>query len=242
MHGTSYSAWMLGAIALSAIYWYRTGKKDSRLPWIFLGGLLGAFLGAKIVYLVAEGWRDWALTDTWFRWATGKTILGGLLGGYGGVEWAKHALGYREPTGDHFAVVVPLGIFLGRLGCLSHGCCQGKPCDAQAWYAWKDAAGIPRWPAVPAELVFHGCSFAVALSLAPTSIARGQRFHAYLIAYGFFRFLTEFHRDTSSWIRGFTGYHVAALGLIALGIGRGWARHRASQRSQPFSSPPLPLR
>ena len=237
MHGTSYSAWMLGAIALSAVYWYRAGKKDRRLPWIFVGGLLGAFLGAKVVYLVAEGWQDWALPDTWFRWATGKTILGGLLGGYGGVEWAKYALGYREPTGDRFAVVVPIGILLGRLGCLSHGCCLGKPCDSRAWYAWKDATGVARWPAVPAEILFHALSFLVALSLAPTSIARGQRFHAYLIAYGIFRFFTEFQRDTATWIGPLTGYHAAALGLIVLGIGRGLARLNATGGSRPISGP-----
>jgi len=231
---------MLGAIALSALYWYRVGKKDHRLPWIFLGGLLGAFVGAKLVYLMAEGWRDWTLPETGFRWATGKTIVGGLLGGYGGVEWAKHALGYREPTGDRFALVVPLGIFLGRWGCWSHGCCLGQACDPKAWYAWKDATGTPRWPAVPAELIFHGLSFAAALALAPTPIARGQRFHAYLIAYGTFRFFTEFHRDTTTWIGPWTGYHVAALGLVGLGIGRGLARRRAVNVSGHFPNVQAP--
>ena len=224
MHGTSYSAWMLGAILLSAWYWYRTAQKDSRLPWIFLGGLLGAFVGAKVVYLLAEGWRDLDLPGTWLRWATGKTILGGLLFGYAGVEWAKKALHYTSPTGDRFAVVVPFGILLGRLGCLSHGCCLGKVCEPTAWYAWRDRDDIARWPVVPAELAFHAVSVALALALAPTRIARGQRFHAYLVAYGVFRFATEFQRDTVRWTGQLSGYHVAALALIGLGLGRGYRR------------------
>lgn len=226
MHGTSYSAWMLGAIVLSAWYWFRAAKQDSRLPWIFLGGLIGAFMGAKVVYLLAEGWRDWALPGTWYRWATGKTILGGLLFGYAGVEWAKKLLNYRTPTGDRFAVVVPFGILLGRLGCLSHGCCLGKACDPSAWYAWEDSQGQARWPIVPLELTFHATSAAIALGLNRTQVARGQRFHAYLIAYGLFRFVTEFQRDTFRWGGGFTGYHVAALALVVLGIWRAWVRHR----------------
>ncbi|MBL9126148.1 MAG: prolipoprotein diacylglyceryl transferase [Verrucomicrobiales bacterium] len=240
MHGTSYSAWMLGAVALSAVYWYRAGRKDARLPWIFLGGLIGAFVGAKVVYLLAEGWRDLNLPGTWQRWATGKTILGGLLGGYGGVEWAKKALRYREPTGDRFAIVVPIGIFLGRLGCLSHGCCLGQPCSATAWYAWTDPAGVGRWPIVPAELAFHASSALVALGLAPTRVARGQRFHGYLIAYGIFRFVTEFRRDTATWAGVWTGYHAAALALIGLGIWRGIVRSRSSDASDATGSESVP--
>lgn len=202
---------------LSALYWFRVGKRDARLPWIFLGGLVGAFVGAKVVYLAAEGWVDFSLPGSWLRLATGKTILGGLLFGYLGVELAKRALDYGAPTGDRFAVVVPLGIFLGRLGCLSHGCCLGRPCDGSAWYAWRDAAGVARWPVVPAELVFHGASAGLALALARAGMLRGQRFHAYLIAYGVFRFLVEFERDTVRWWGWLSGYHVAALALVVLG-------------------------
>jgi len=235
MHGTSYSAWMLGAILLSGWYWFRTARRDPRLPWIFIGGLVAAFIGAKLVYLLAEGWRDLALPDTARRLATGKTILGGLLFGYAGVEWTKRALDYRATTGDRFAIVVPAGLFLGRLGCLSHGCCLGSPCDASAWFALTGPDGTPRWPVVPAELAFHALAATTALALARsrTRLLEGQRFHAYLVAYGLFRFATEFLRETPRIAGPFTGYHLAAIALITLGIVRALQRHQPRPNTPP---------
>ena len=81
-----------------------------------------------MVYLAAEGWMFWSSPDRWRIWTTGKTILGALLGGYAGVELAKKALGYTRVTGDWFALVAPVGIVLGRVGCLLHGCCLGTGC------------------------------------------------------------------------------------------------------------------
>ena len=46
----------------------------------------------------------WDDPQRWVIWATGKTILGALLGGYAGVEAAKKWTGYTQPTGDWFAL------------------------------------------------------------------------------------------------------------------------------------------
>ena len=91
---------MLAGIALSIFLWSRVARRDERLLFIYVAALVGAFLGAKIVYLLAEGWLDWNEPDRWRRLATGKTILGALLGGYAAVELAKKFLGYRHATGD----------------------------------------------------------------------------------------------------------------------------------------------
>src|SRR2546422_2130497 len=102
--GLSPYAWlMVLGLALSAVYWARRARRDDRLIFVFLGALVGAFLGAKIAYFVAEGWRDVGASDAWLRLATGKSILGALPGGYAGVELAKARVGYREKTGDAFA-------------------------------------------------------------------------------------------------------------------------------------------
>ncbi len=53
-------------------------------------------------------------------------MLGGLLGGYADVEWTKHLVGHKQSTVDVFALIIPVGLFLGRLGCLAHGFCQGR--------------------------------------------------------------------------------------------------------------------
>ncbi|HEY0552449.1 MAG TPA: prolipoprotein diacylglyceryl transferase family protein, partial [Verrucomicrobiae bacterium] len=113
-----YSWLLLAGIAVSIIVWSRIAKRDERLLLIYVAALVGAFLGAKIVYLLAEGWIDWTQPNRWLRLATGKTIIGGLLCGYLAVELAKKFVGYKNATGDWFALIAPVGIIIGRVGCL----------------------------------------------------------------------------------------------------------------------------
>ena len=245
-----YTVLLLAGLAVSYFTWTRLSRRDARLPAVYLGALLGAFTGAKLVYLAAEGWMFWRAPDRWFIWATGKTILGALLGGYAGVELAKKAVGYVAPTGDLFALVAPIGIVLGRVGCLLHGCCPGLECTAD-WWALRDAAGVPRWPAVPVEIAFNLVALAVFLMLRAEggkgkvegiharepstfdprpSTLQGQHFHLYLIAYGAFRFAHEFLRATPRVALGLTGYQVAALACVALGAWGFWSRAKTSRR------------
>ena len=208
---------MLAGIALSILFWSRVARRDRRLVWIYIAALAGAFLGAKVVYFLAEGWLDLGRPDAWQRLATGKTILGGLLGGYAGVEIAKRVIGYAGATGDWFALIAPVGIALGRLGCWSHGCCQGIP-YSPAWYTVKDSAGLDRWPSVPLELAFNLCALVVCLWLRRARLLPGQHFHLYLIAYGAFRFGHEFLRAEPRVVGPFSGYQFAAVAVTALGL------------------------
>jgi phosphatidylglycerol:prolipoprotein diacylglycerol transferase len=207
---------MLAGIAVSLAAWRRLAKRDSRLVAIYLAGLVGAFFGAKIVYLLAEGWLHFRDPDRWIVLATGKSILGALLGGYGAVELAKHFVGYRSPTGDLFALVAPMGIMLGRVGCVLHGCCLGSVCEP-AWFSVRDTAGVARWPAAQVELAFNLLALVVLYLLRRAHLFQNQLFHLYLIAYGSFRFVHEFWRDTPRVIGPLTGYQFAALCVIALG-------------------------
>src|SRR6267378_273377 len=109
---TAYGWLVLAGIFVSIALWSRVAKRDSRLVLIYIAALAGAFLGAKLVYLGAEGWLHWHDANRWFILATGKSILGGLLGGYAAVEIAKHLLGYKGATGDWFALIAPIGIML----------------------------------------------------------------------------------------------------------------------------------
>jgi len=214
---TAYGWLMLAGIFVSILFWSRLAKRDSRLMFIYLAALAGAFLGAKLVYFGAEGWLHWHDKDRWIQFATGKSILGGLLGGYAGVEIAKRVLRYESATGDWFALIAPVGIALGRVGCLVHGCCLGRPCDA-SWFSTNDAAGVPRWPAASMELLFNGVMLGVIGFLRWRKIWPGQHFHLYLIAYGFFRFTHEFLRATPQVAGPFSGYQFAALSVAALGL------------------------
>ena len=216
---------MLAAIILSVILWSRVARRDQRLLFIYIAALVSAFLGAKLVYLAAEGWLHWQDPDRWLQFATGKSITGGLLGGYLGVEVAKRFLQYKNPTGDWFAFIAPLGIMIGRLGCIMHGCCLGRICEP-AWFTMTDSAGTARWPAALVELLFNGLMLLLILLLRWRGRFPGQLFHIYLIAYGLFRFGHEFLRNTPRILGPLSGYQLAALAIAALGLIGFLLRHR----------------
>lgn len=225
MNLSPYSWLMLAGIALSICLWSRVARRDERLLFIYVAALVGGFVGAKFVYLLAEGWLDWHQADRWRRLATGKTILGALLGGYAAVELAKKLLGYRSATGDWFALIAPGGIILGRMGCLLHGCCPGQVCE-RSWYTVNDAEGVARWPAVPVEILFNLIALGAFFLLRQRQILPGQHFHLYLIAYGLFRFGHEFVRVTPRVLGPFSGYALAAL-LVA-----GWGMFAFTRRAR----------
>jgi phosphatidylglycerol:prolipoprotein diacylglycerol transferase len=229
---TAYGWLTLAGIFVSLALWSRVARRDERLVLIYVAALAGAMLGAKLVYLGAEGWRHWHDPDCWRQLATGKSIVGGLLGGYAGVEIAKRGLGYTAGTGDWFALVTPVSIILGRVGCLLNGCCLGRVC-APAWFTMNDAHGVARWPAALVELLFNVILLGVALGLRRARCLPGQHFHIYLLAYGGFRFCHEFLRDTPVIIGPFTGYQLAALGLVALGAFGFVRRARRPEATKP---------
>jgi phosphatidylglycerol---prolipoprotein diacylglyceryl transferase len=229
---SAYGWLMLLGISISLAFWVRMARRDSRLLGVYAGALAGAMVGAKIVFLLAEGWLYVDREDRWELLLTGKSILGALLGGYAGVEIAKRFLGYRSATGDLFAVVAPVGIMLGRIGCILHGCCLGNVCTI-ASLAVPDAHGVLRWPAAHAEFAFNLLMFAILVLFRWKGWLSGQLFHIYLMAYGSFRIAHEYFRDTPRLLFGITGYQIAALLVFALGSGGFWlrAKGRMSRRS-----------
>jgi len=212
----AYAALMTTGILIGAVFWYRRSKGQSDLLLIYLGALIGGFAGAKIAYLIAEGWLEWQQPDRWLRWATGKSVLGGLLGAYAGVEVTKHLVGHKASTGDAFAVIVPIGILLGRIGCYLNGCCLGNPTSGV--FAARDAAGIMRWPAPAVEGAFQIVMLITILLLQRRGLLRDRLFFLYLTAYGLFRFLHEFMRDTPKVFLGLSCYQFIALVMAVLGF------------------------
>jgi phosphatidylglycerol:prolipoprotein diacylglycerol transferase len=207
---------MLLGIVVSLCFWARLAKRDSRLMFIYAAALVGAFTGAKLAYIFAEGWRDFQSDEMWLRLATGKSILGALLGGYASVEMAKKSFGYKGVTGDWFATIVPLSIMVGRVGCIVHGCCLGRACD-DSWFTLLGPDGLPRWPAAAIEFIFNALMIGVLFALRRAGKLKGQHFHIYLIAYGVFRFFHEFARETPLLWGRISGYQMAAIAVAGLG-------------------------
>jgi phosphatidylglycerol:prolipoprotein diacylglycerol transferase len=84
-------------------------------------GILAATLGQSVYEWLRHGFST-------LPGAGGRTILIGVLGGWAAVEIAKWRLGIRQRTGALWALALPAGEAVGRIGCWFHGCCYGKVC------------------------------------------------------------------------------------------------------------------
>ena len=114
----------------------------------------------------------------------GKTIVGGLLGGWLGVELVKRLTGIRSRTGDLFAVPLCIGIAIGRIGCFLAGLADdtyGKP-TALPW-AVNFGDGIGRHPTQLYEIFFLLALAAFLLRSTQWQWPEGTRFRIFLAAY-----------------------------------------------------------
>jgi phosphatidylglycerol:prolipoprotein diacylglycerol transferase len=193
------------------------GKGQRRQYYLLQGiTLLGAVFGAKLSVLFGDHHWPWVVVNHWgtVLWS-GRSITGALILGFLFAEIAKPMMGYKMPPNDRFAALLPFTIAIGRIGCLTAGCCRGLPCDK--WFCVPAADGVLRYPAQLFELLFQlgvGVAFVV---MVKRGVLFGRLFSTYLVVYGLFRFLTEFIRDTPKFYGGFSGYQLLSLVMIALG-------------------------
>ena len=175
----------------------RRGFSTEGMRLVFLAALAGALLGAALLQYAseAEAWSFWRRSvkeHGLHLLLGGRTWLGALLGGYAGVELAKRALGIDRSTGDGFALALPLGEAVGRVGCFFAGCCYGQPTRVP-WAVWQHGA----WRH-PTQL--YSAAAALILFLALRRLRdrlprEGDLFKLYLFCYAGTRFALEFFRD-----------------------------------------------
>jgi phosphatidylglycerol:prolipoprotein diacylglycerol transferase len=185
-----------------------------------LAAFIGGALGAKLPFVLAEA-------QSFFNWEVifrdGKTVVAGLAGAYLAVEVVKKLLDIRVKTGDTFALPLAVALAVGRWGCFFNGCCYGTPTDLP-WavpFLHKDGQVLRSHPTQIYESLFHLTMAFVLLQVMRLGVLKRQRLKLYLIAYGVFRFLTEFIRPEEKWLLGLTAYQWGALALI-IGLSLQW--------------------
>src|SRR5438874_12139973 len=123
--------------------------------WVLVGCVFGAFFGSKRLAW-AESWPDyWAHRTEIAALFGGKTIVGGLLGGWLGVEITKSRLKITRSTGDLFVFPLIFGMSVGRIGCFLTGLpdhTYGTPTTLPWGIDFGDA--IPRHPTQLYEIAF----------------------------------------------------------------------------------------
>jgi phosphatidylglycerol:prolipoprotein diacylglycerol transferase len=163
---------------------------------VIAAAAVGALVGSRALGL-AEQWPT--VVSAWQQGhffalliaPGGKTIVGGLLGGWLGVETVKLVTGIHSRTGDLFALPLCVGIAVGRMGCLIAGLADdtyGKP-TALPW-AVDLGDGIGRHPVQIYEIAFLALlGFVVSRDW---KLPEGARFRIFLAGYLAWRVAIDF--------------------------------------------------
>jgi phosphatidylglycerol:prolipoprotein diacylglycerol transferase len=183
----------VAAYAVAAfVFWQmarRRGMATDGIARIAAAGLVGGLAGANLLQLAVTAFP-------------GKTIEGGIAGGWLAVIWMKRRLGITRPTGDLFALAIPAGEAVGRVACFVGGCCYGRAASV-AWAVHEHGALRH-----PAQLYL---GFAAALCFVVLLIVERRRilpenglFYLGGLLFCADRFVVEFFRDNAPAALGMT--------------------------------------
>ena len=198
-------AYVVGA----QVYWQlkRRGKVQSppfeQMMWVIVGIAGGAMAGAKLLAW-AEAWPVFSANiGDKSIWMGGKTIVGGLLGGWIGVEVAKKCIGLKQSTGDALVFAVIAGIAIGRIGCFLTGVTDST-CGVASSFPWgiDFGDGIRRHPTQLYEMLWLAATGMVLWRLRRARFPDGTLFRMFMAAYLLFRFAVEFIKPREFQVAG----------------------------------------
>ena len=210
---TSYSFFvLLGLAAAIGLYFYNTrGKRVGNNGLIIAtSALVGGIIGAKIPIWIANLPAIIA-HPTAASVFSGRTIVGGIIGGVLAVYVVKRRLGIKERLGNYLVPSLCAGIFFGRLGCFFTGCCYGTPTSLPWGVNFGD--GIARHPTQLYEALFVAVLFVIAQATMER-FEPGRLFRLFVIVYFTWRFAVEFIRVNPTAAFGLTYYQLVAAGVV----------------------------
>ena len=180
------------------------------LVWIILGVVLGGRFGYMIFYQSAYYMSN---PMSAFRvWEGGMSFHGGLLG----VLIAGYWFGKRRgitflDLSDLITPIVPLGLFLGRIGNFINGELWGRVSDVPWAMVFPGAGSLARHPSQLYEAALEGILlFAILWWQSRKKHPPGYILGLFALFYAFFRFMVEFVREPD-----------AHLGLLSMGLSMG---------------------
>ena len=175
---------------------------------VILGGRVGYCLFYKPVHYLSNPLEIFAV------WQGGMSFHGGLLGVMLAMAWFARTR--QRPflqVMDFVAPCVPTGLAAGRVGNFLNGELWGRVSDPSLpWgMVFRGAGDLPRHPSQLYQIALEGVLLFVLLWwFARKDRPTGQVSGAFLLGYGFFRFVAEFFREPD-----------AHLGLLSLGMSMG---------------------
>jgi len=224
---------LLGYTAGSQLYFFLRKRwkpaERAALPleanlWLIVGCIFGALAGSKGLALIEslpEYHAQWMATHDPAAWLGGKTIVGGLLGGWAGVEIAKKTLRVTHSTGDLFVFPLIVGMCLGRVGCFLTGLPDHTYGNFTTLPWGVDFGDGPRHPTQLYEIAFLLLLGAALIVRSRRPFPNGMMFRVFLASYLLFRFVIEFIKPRYHPYLGLSAIQVSCVtGMACLCVGR----------------------
>jgi len=216
----------VGLGCLLAIAWYfismrNKGQDNKKYTFpIVISALVGGLIGSKIPVLI-ENIKVLIQEPSNIKYflLTGKSIIGGLIGGWLGVKIIKKVKGISNKRyGNEIAPAIALGMGIGRIGCFLTGCCYGIETKLSIGINFGD--GLLRYPTQLLEMIFCFILFGYLYYKQKTKkeLEPGRLFKELVVYYFVFRFFIEFIRGTEKNIIFLSIYQVVCLLGIAIFI------------------------
>jgi phosphatidylglycerol---prolipoprotein diacylglyceryl transferase len=198
---------------------------DLIIPWLLIGGIVGARLMFVVTY-----WQDEFVGKPW--WEVFMIQRGGLVF-YGGmigaalttIVYARYKKVSLWKLADILAPSIALGSMFGRIGCLMNGCCFGHACElpwAIRFPADHHTGGQPVHPTQIYDALFNLALYAgLAWLFRHRRKFDGQIFAIFLMCYAITRSTVEFFRGDygdNHLHNGFTPAHLLSVGILVAGI------------------------
>lgn len=191
----------------------RDGIRNSNALYIAIFAIFGGTIGAKLP-LIFIYWNELNSDPASLNiLLSGRTIIGGLIGGAAGALLGKRMFGIKERLGNQIAIPVAIAMAVGRIGCLLRGCCYGKP-TALAWGV-DFGDHILRHPTQIYEILFDLLLVAFLVWKKKQDIKPGELFRIFMNCYLSFRFVLEFIRVEKVSYIGLTDFQlICVISLI----------------------------
>lgn len=184
---------------LPHLNWTREQISDL-LFYSVMGVIAGGRLGYVLFYAYDSSGSWLPLQDPMMVlrvWQGGMSFHGGLIGVTIAMAlFAKiHQRSFFD-VADFASVLVPIGLFTGRIGNFINGELWGKPTELAWGMVFETAPDLlPRHPSMLYEAILEGLvTFAVLWWMGKKPRPRGMLSALFLLLYGSFRFLVEFVR------------------------------------------------
>ncbi|MDD5582041.1 MAG: prolipoprotein diacylglyceryl transferase [Candidatus Marinimicrobia bacterium] len=190
---------------------------EKQLDSLFTGGILSVLIGGRLGYVLFYNlsWYIKHPLEIFMTWHGGMSFHGGAIAVILFVIWfsRKQGIDFWELIGE-CATIVPLGLFLGRLGNFINGELWGRPTNVPWAVIFPAAGNVPRHPSQLYEALMEGLFlFLFLLWLRKKGASGYVKFAAGLIFYGVGRFIVEFFREPDEQL-GFIFFNWLTMGQL----------------------------